>query len=207
MEKYSQENLDIKHKQCNNFFLVICLFGIFIPLLIHIVIQMFFYRASTHLLTLIALFTAIVPIFFAYFAKDNYAAAKSLYESAPNDSKNRADKGDYLLYIGGILSIVLIALYIGISGGIKDHIMAYYFIFIPTTTAVAFNTRKGLWIVSGVSAICMSVLFACFYQQDKIFELCKYLNLAFSLYQIGLIIILEYKTNKLSEQNKQYENE
>lgn len=207
-KKNYNNSIEIKNKkqQCNNFLKLICIGGITIPLLIHIIII----GEPSRLLTAIAVLTALSPTLFAYFSRENYDWAASNSETP--DSNKKEKKGDMLLYIGGILSIIFIAIYIGLSEGVRNHIMAYYFVFIPSATAVAFRTKNGLRFVSGISAICLTILYVFFYEKAEIVgepdELLvlnlfsiphKFLHLIFALYQIILIVWLEHKTNKLQE--------
>ena len=200
-------SLVIKKKQCYNFLLVICIGGITFPLILHI----FNLGNLTAFHAVIAIFSAFTPTAFAFYAYHKYDSAVSnkKKKTLTTPIKSHDEKhGDYLLYVGGILSIIFIAVYVGMSGGIKDNFMAYYFVFIPSATAVAFRTWKGLWFISLTSVICLIILYVWFYGQDKVGEylflsfwglhLLIPLNLLFSIYQIALIIWLEYRTNKLN---------
>ncbi len=200
-------SIKTKKQQCKNFLWVICVGGILIPLVFHA----FLYGEFTAIILITALLTAVTPTLFASFSYFNYDAATSRKRTASPPVKEPVDKekrGDHLLYIGGILSILFIAVYIGLSGGIKENIMAYYFVFIPSATAVAFRTRKGLWYISVTAIICLVVLYCFFYGQEIVEESLDFilfglvipnrvLYLVFSVYQICLIVLLEYLTNKL----------
>lgn len=189
----SREDLEQKTKQCINFLIVICVLGIFVPLLLSI----FFVDKSTHALTAIAIITAFVPPVFALLSYHNYHSATTV-RMASGEKDRKEKNGDWLLYIGGVLSIVLITFYIGLSGGVNGHIMAYYFIFIPSATAVAFRTRAGLLIISAASIVCLFLLYYCC-DSSPVERFDKWINMGFSVYQIGLIILLEYLTNKLPD--------
>lgn len=193
-ERIRRENLSLKKNQCDNFLRVICIGGITIPLLLHIIVI----GESTTCLTITAILALLTPSTFAYLAFRNYDLSVS--ETNEIISKKEENKGNMLLYVGGIFSILLITVYIVSSGGVKDNIMAYYYLFIPSATAVAFKTRWGLRIVSITYAVCISLLYWEFYNYGYYDQPSKWIYLLFSIYQICLIMYLECKTNKLSIQ-------
>lgn len=193
-----------KTKQCINFLIVVCILGIFAPLLLSILII----GETTPQLTIIAIVTAFIPPVFAFISYHSYQVASHKAVRKTIITK-KEQWGDRWLYIGGVLSIVLIAYYISKSGGVNGHIMAYYFVFIPSATAVAFRTKLGLWIVSSTSILCLVYLYIWCYDTMLVetthLTICSFkipleiLHLSFAIYQIGLIVLLEYKTNILAE--------
>lgn len=217
-----KDNIELfkKSKQCKYFLWTICVGGIVIPLLL---LLLFVHEETTVPLTIICVLLAFIPTFFASMALLNYNNALSANSSDDNSSKKETN-GNRLLYVGGLLSIILIALYVDLSGGIKDNLMAFYFVFLPSATAVAFNTRWGLILISGLSIGCVGLLYFGLFEHDflgrphvEMAEFKPLYSFLCSLYQIGLIILLEYFTNraeklsknteKLSKNNNDYENE
>ena len=217
MESESKHNNELyeKMRQCENFVWLVCVAGITLPLIISVLVL----EKTTHLLTIAGILTAITPTIFAFAALIDYHKAHKIHEtesiSNVDTQTKRGRRGDWLLYIGGILSILFVTVYIVLSGGVKGNLMSFYFVYIPSTTAVAFKTRIGLWLVSGMSFICLISLYYVFYDFGLSYE-CgtfselynrnepdKIYYLGFSLLQIILIIILEHKTNKIIDINKE----
>ena len=199
MEK--KYNLDIRTKarQCLNFVLVICLMGITVPMMFanHI------HGRTSPLIGDITILLAFIPTVSAFisFLLYHHHAKSSIVQNDSVDNTPIAKSerlGDIILYIAGIVSIVLIAAFIGLSGGIKNNIMAYYFFFIPSATAVAFTTRQGLWLIGITSMICVAILYSFYYDCCELVEPGKWVYLVFSIYQVFLIVFLEYLTNFLN---------
>ena len=220
MKKIQQDDeLYEKMHQCENFVWLICVCGITIPLIASI----FVLKNTTHLLSIVSVLTAIAPTICAFSALVNYHKAYRAKLDGKQTIQDKTEKrANYLLYLGGVLSIIFVTVYVVLSGGIKDNLMAFYFVFIPSTTAVAFNTRLGLVIVSLTSAICLGVLYyfcyeygyfyecGSFYKLNSVEEPDKGYYFGFMIFQIGLIIALEYFTNNLRDnisKKKNHENE
>lgn len=210
MESESKHHNDLyeKMRQCENFVWLICVAGITLPL----IVSVFVIEKTTRLITVVGILTAITPTIFAFAALINYHKAhKDNSINGDSAQKKRGRKGDFLLYIGGILSILFVTAYIVLSGGVKGNLMAFYFVYIPSTTAVAFKTKLGLWLVSGMSAVSLIFLYFLFYDLGLSYEYGafseinnsiepnKFYYMGFSILQIVLVIILEHRTNKLSE--------
>lgn len=203
MEKRVNIDIRTKARQCLNFVCVICLLGISIPMAWanHI------YRETSPYIGDISIALAFIPIFSAFISFVLYHHNVMRPDNVQNESdssskqKSKSEKnerlGDIILYIAGLLSILLIAAFIGLSGGIKNNIMAYYFFFIPSATAVAFTTRLGLWIVGISSFVCVSILYYFFYDSYGLVDPGRLHYWGFSIYQVFLIVLLEYFTNFL----------
>lgn len=200
-----KDELYERMRQCENFVWLICVLGITLPL----IASVFVLEKTTHLLTIVGILTAITPTIFAFAALISYHKAHKA--ESDNIRKRKGTWGNILLYIGGGLSIFFVSGYVILTGGIQGNLMAFYFVYVPSTTAVAFRTRWGLLIVSAISASCLAVLYYYFYEygilyehgefqkMDSIIEPHKYYYLGFSILQIFLIIILELRTNKISK--------
>ncbi len=199
MEKRVNIDIRTKARQCLNFVLVICLLGISIPMGWANSI----YGNTSPYIGYISIALACIPIFSAFISFVLYHLNVMRPDNVQNEidgskQKSKSERlGDVILYIAGLLSILLIAAFIGLSGGIKNNIMAYYFFFIPSATAVAFTTRQGLWIVGIASFLCVSVLYYYFYDSYELVDPGRLHYWGFSVYQVFLIVLLEFFTNFL----------
>lgn len=195
------DNLLEKMIQCENFVWIICVGGITIPLAGSI----FVLEKTTHLLSVFGILTAIIPTVFAFASLISYH--KAIIDKEEKEKRRKEKRGDVLLYIGGVSSILLLTVYVLLSGGIKDHLMAFFFVFIPSTTAVAFRTKKGLIMVSSLSIGCLIYLYSFHFDPNNMVEPDQIWYLAFSIWQIFLIILLEILTNKVPDKISEFKNE
>jgi uncharacterized protein YacL len=61
--------------------------------------------------------------------------------------KSKENLGDNALYIGGIITIMLVGVIVFFTGGMEHSLFRDYFIFIPAAIAIIFKAKKGLIIV------------------------------------------------------------
>jgi hypothetical protein len=189
--------LEKKNEGCDIFLYTICIGGIVVPILFLMVFQsridadIFPNWNDNSLFCVILMFlVGLIP----YFARLLYTQSLSLYKK--NDIKKAEKKeivADLLLWSCGVITIVLMAIIVYNTGGLKHSLMAFYFFFIPSAIAVAFRAKWGLIITCFACVIVIFIL----YKLDSVpvKPFCKWYNFGFHIYQITIILLLELVTN------------
>ncbi|MBB6275065.1 hypothetical protein [Porphyromonas circumdentaria] len=105
---------------------------------------------------------------------------------------------DIVLYISGVITIFLIYCLIQETGGLWRSPMSFYLSFIPSAIAIAFRSYRGIALIGAVVVIAIILLF---YNPEwntviESSNLYKQGALAMFVYQILLVVLLEYLSNR-----------
>lgn len=190
------EKLQKKCQDCHIFHISVCWFGILIPLLY--LLGILVYPMLNKEDTIMA--TEEIIIVFVFVLITILIALLSTYYAYRQYDKGRERVGDWTLYICGILTIVLIALIVNYTGGIRQSLMSFYFFFIPSAIAIVFDSKKGLIATSVCCILSIFILFHLYSSSNIRYETIHYL--VFSIYQLLLILGIEmYKNIKTLKNN------
>jgi hypothetical protein len=193
-------SLEKKNEGCDIFWSTICVAGIIIPIIVLALLQKFVckdvfpnWEESSFYCIILVIFIGLMP----YRATRLYEKSIQIFNTDNTNAKKKEKRADWYLYSCAVLTIILISIIIHNTGGIKNSLMVFYLFVIPSAIAVAFRAKWGLILAC---FLCVSAIYILYViESNSISEFSKWYNFGFDIYQIGLILILELKTNSKME--------
>ena len=121
-----------KIKQCSKFEYLAIYLGLIAPMS---VFALLYYPFTDYpQATLSFIITVVVSSLFIRLGRSRY-------------EKNDSKVGDIILYLGGVITIILVAVSVRYSGGMEYSLLRDYFLFIPAAVAIIFRAKFGLAII------------------------------------------------------------
>jgi hypothetical protein len=125
-----------------------------------------------------------------------------------DDAKN--EKVDKILYTIGTIAVIVTAYIVFFTGGMKHSFLSFYFLYMPSVIAIAFDAHKGLlWIcITGALAVIAIFMFSYIWPQNIPNVEPEYIYIFLYVMNISIqfiaIYLLECENKTIKKITKQY---
>lgn len=137
--------MEARKDSCYKFFIYACLYGILIPTFLLIVYDLIVPTFQQGLVKfyLFAIMAIVCYPLIAYILYDKNSISPEAI--------------DVSLRLTGAITIILVGISVHYTGGMEKSLMSYFFFFIPSAVAIAYDANKSLKIIIPLSLIAVTL--------------------------------------------------